>query len=358
MKETRVGSGEDVERDKRAEVLTRFLKFAREIAPFKGKKLEEIFANEEQKREFIKNLDIDGFIDLLSGVNGILRDRKKTDWSMDGKTVKLSSVLLGDAYVPPEQEDKPELLEKSLEGAQEMVELKRDIKDIALLLASCINAIHPFADGNGRTSRVIYLLTANDLNEDTIDKLKEALSQYGREKIDPNPGFVQYELDKLVDGEVGLDDLTRNPEGVSYMFASDEYIKGGSRSRIKNNQISEEDKILFHNFFYDHGKRRYFFLALLKFVLDKGLDVRKYIKKFGKRTNINADEVIEDIDQNGMDQIKQNYRNLKKRYVEILIDCMVHPEKEQYKVEHGGKVMSLKDYFQLKIQEEIENCKE
>ena len=82
-------------RDKRAEVLLRFLNTAENIEPFHDKKFETIFSDEEHKRDFIENLSAEEFSQLLNGLNGILRDKKKEDWEMDGETVALESMFLG-----------------------------------------------------------------------------------------------------------------------------------------------------------------------------------------------------------------------------------------------------------------------
>ncbi|HBR80609.1 TPA: hypothetical protein DEA21_03105, partial [Candidatus Uhrbacteria bacterium] len=145
-------------RERRAEVLLRFLNTAKNIEPFHGEKFEAIFSNEEHKRDFIENLSVEEFSQLLNGLNGVLRDKKKENWKMDGETVALESMFMGTGYVPPRQEDKPDLLAEVLETAKTMSQEGKNMEDIAMLVSSSLNAIHPYLDANGRTSRMIYLL--------------------------------------------------------------------------------------------------------------------------------------------------------------------------------------------------------
>ncbi len=75
----------------------------------------------------------------------------------------------------PVQEDKLDLLAKSLAGAKKMIAQNRTTEDIAILLSSLVTAIHPFVDGNGRTAKTILILLVKGFNENV---LKTILSDY------------------------------------------------------------------------------------------------------------------------------------------------------------------------------------
>ena len=51
----------------------------------------------------------------------------------------------------------------------------REFKDIALLISSSINAIHPYLDANGRMSRVIYVLLTNSSNVNSLSNTSSYL---------------------------------------------------------------------------------------------------------------------------------------------------------------------------------------
>ncbi len=339
---------EDGEREKRSQLLLRFVHLAENIEPFHGKKLEDIFSSEEDKRAFLEGLQEDEFVELLNGVNGILRGKNTDEWGMDGKSVALTSAMTGVGYVPPRQEDKPELLAKVLQSAKEMSRDRKDIKDIALLLSAALNAIHPYLDANGRTSRLIYTLLTKDFNTEAETELQQILGSDGREKVDINPGLVQFEIEDLIEKETGV----RNPEVNTYN------IRNISDRRIDfqfSKDISDQDK----NLFGDLLKNDYVFLFYSVFqYLQKNTDMEEYIYKYPKRTVIPMQLLTKNLTQEGLSKILQYYKELKKKYVEILIDSIAHPENERYQINHEGRSISLKDYFELKIREKADEIEE
>ncbi|MDP2789500.1 MAG: Fic family protein, partial [bacterium] len=160
------------------------------------------------------------FAELLDGVNGILRGKKKDEWGMDGETVALEGMMVGVGYVPPRQEDKSELLAKVLTSAKEMSRDGKNLKDIALLISSSLNAIHPYLDANGRTSRLIYTLLTKDFNDETKAELQGALGRDGRDKLDIDPGLIQHEINDLIEQEIGVRDTEINTDKITNLFGS------------------------------------------------------------------------------------------------------------------------------------------
>jgi hypothetical protein len=343
-------SNKDAEenREQRANILLRFLSIAKNIESFGDQSFETIFSDEEHKREFIENLSIEGFLQLLNGLNGILRNKKKEDWVMDGETVVLSGEFSGEAYIPPRQEDKIDLLEEVLLSAKTMSQEGMDLKDIALLVSSSVNAIHSYLDANGRTSRMIYLLLTKEFNAGTKEELKIVLSKEGSDKIDINPGLIQIEINELIKNDVGIDNLEINPKRIKNLF---------NLSLIKeiefNNEISEQDKKLFLEIYKTDG--RYLFWSVFEFFQNNsGLKINDFIQKFSNRSVILVDELVKNLNQEQFSQILQNYRNLKKKYVEKLIDSIANPDVEEYQIDEYGQKISLKNYFENRINEEQE----
>ena len=344
------------DREQRADEILRFLDTA-ENEFLHSQKFEEIFSNEENKRKFIENLSDEEFSELLNSINGILRGKEKEDWKMDGETVALIGAV--EDHVPPRQKDKPELLTKVLSAAKEMNQNKRDLKDIALLFSSSINAIHPYLDGNGRTSRLIYLLLTKDFKKDeTKMELKEVLSKYGSDKININPGFIGCEIDSLIENEIGIKDLEINKDNIR-RFSRKGLV--GDRQDIESNQeISETDKKLFFDFL--NKDYEYFFWSVFEYLQDNpDVNKEKYLKKIPNDTNhtvaISISILSKDLDNKIWNKIFQNYKNLKKRYVEKLIDCIANPNKEEYQIKIKGQKTSLKDCFENKIKEEQEEAR-
>ena len=339
---------EAIEREKRSEVLLRFLRSAENILPFHGRKMEDIFSSEEEKRAFLENLQETEFVELLDGVNGILRGKKKDEWGMDGETVALEAVMTGIGYVPPRQEDKPELLTEVLYSIKEMSRDGKNLKDIGLLVSSSLNAIHPYLDANGRTSRLIYSLLTKDFNDETKTELQEVLGRDGRDKLDIDPGLVQGKIDDLIEKEIGIKNPEVNTDKITNLF-------GAKRDFQFSEEISEEDKNLFGELLDKDDT--YLFLSVFQYLQKQG-DKEKYLRKFPERAAVPIELLSKNLTQEGLSQILQTYKELKKKYVETLIDSIAHPENEKYQIEHDGQQISLKDYFELRMKEKAEKIAE
>lgn len=333
-------------REQRAEVLLRFLNIAENIEPLRGQKFENVFSDEEHKREFVENLSAEEFSQLLNGLNGILRNKKKEDWEMDGETVALESIFMGTGYVPPRQEEKPELLTEVLETAKTMNREGRKIEDIALLISSSLNAVHPYLDANGRTSRMIYLLLTKNLDNEGKNELRAALSENGRDKVNIDPGLIQGELTDLIKNELGINSTQILPETVIGLWRENRGEELDFRGDIDENQ-----KKLFSELLKKDDE--YFFFAVKQY-LDSNTETGKYVKKFPRWSRVLVDDLAKDLSSEGVDQILTNYRNFKKEYVEKLIGCIANPNNEEYQLEIDGQKIPLKTYFENRIKKEQE----
>src|SRR3989339_170651 len=334
------------DRERRANVLLRFLSVAENIEPLHGKKFEAVFSDEEHKREFIENLSTEEFLQLLNGLNGILRDKKKEDWKMDGENVVLESMFWGIGYVAPRQEEKLELLTEILETAKTMSQEGRKMEDIALLFSSSLNAVHPYLDANGRTSRMIYLLLTKNLDDEGKKELRSALSKNGRDKVNIDPGLIQEELTNLIKKELGIN---------STQILSETVIGFWRRNRGEelefNGDIDENQKKLFLKLLKNDDE--YLFLAVKQY-LDSNIATGKYIKKFRDWSRVLVDDLVKDLSSKDIDQILTNYRNFKKKYIEKLIGCIANPNNEEYQLEIDRQKIPLKTYFENRIKNEQE----
>lgn len=337
-------------REQRADVLLRFLSIAKNIEPLHGQKFEAVFSDEEHKREFIKNLSAEEFLQLLNGINGILRDKKKEDWKMDGENVGVGgSVFTGLEYISPRQEDKAELLEKLLISVKEMSESGKDLKDVALAISAAINAIHPFIDGNGRTSRFLYFILSENYTSENEDRIRRALSKsasFDGAEFNINPSLIQAKIDELVDGDVGINNPEINTDKILGM------LRGTDEIEFKQ-EIDEKEKNLFKNL-YEIDKD-YLLLAVFNF-LSNNPDFNKdeCVQKRGRGAVVLAGSLSQELNQEQLSQILQNYRELKKKYVEKLIGSIASPDSEEYQVEEDGQKISLKTYFEGRIKKDQE----
>jgi len=331
-------------REQRADILLRFLNVSKNIEPLHGQKFETVFSDEEHKREFLENLSAEEFSQLLNGLNGILRNKKKEDWEMDGETVALESMFWGTGYVPPRQEDKSALLAEVLSSVKVMSQEGRDLKDVALVVSASLNAIHPYLDANGRTSRMIYLLLTKGFNAETKKEFQAVLSESGRDRVNIDPGLIQGEITDLIKKELGINSKEILPETVGGLWREKrgEDLEFGS-------DVEENQKKLFSELLRKDDE--YFFFAVKQYVDNNSLE-SKYIRNFPRFSRVLVEDLVKDLDSEGVNQILANYRNFKKEYVEKLIGCIADPNNEEYQVEIEGQKIPLKTYFENRIKDE------
>lgn len=222
-------------RQERAEKLVRFLD-----------KLgaQKYFDTLEHKQAFIKQLTFEDFTNLLTHINGIVRELSIGERQIY-QPVNVTAADEGwgaalgvkPSEMPPTK-DKPRLLEYAFNRAKEL----EDPRDVGLLAAASINAVHPFGDGNGRTSRLVYdLLNYNYAGSERDKKfLLAALSSEGRFITpDVDPSYLLY-------GSV-IDLIIK--EEFTKLGEADYYFLNRTRSRDVNvrTDLDEEtrDKLRF-----------------------------------------------------------------------------------------------------------------
>ena len=345
----------DENREQKSELLIRFMNQAKNIEAFQGKKIEEIFGNEENKREFINSLELENLVDLLNGTNGILRGKPREEWQMDGERVGVENAL--ETYLPPRPEDKEELLNNVLQSAKRMNTNNRDIKDLALLVSSSINSLHLYLDANGRTSRLTYLLlTEKYENLADNESLEKVLGKSGREEVDVNPHFIQVEIENLIREELGVKNNKINDKNIMMLWSEDPRIHYKWSDLKFNKNIDHRQANLITKLLEKDSRNMFF--AFFKYYKEHPDQIGEYLKEFPQRTNILVDKFVKDIKPEQLNEIINNYRESKKDFVNKLIDSIENPDKEEYQIKKHGNTTSIKDYFKKKIEEEKEKWKE
>lgn len=149
----------------------------------------EIFSTPEHSKNFLDSLDYNEFKKWVSLVNGLERGIPTSErGKVSDSHVQSENVLMGTevAYRPPHKEYRDKLLKEAFYKAQSL----EDPKLAGLTLGLSINAIHYFADGNGRTSRLVYALLAKgyDGSQDDQKYYSSLLEETkGRQVVYPNP---------------------------------------------------------------------------------------------------------------------------------------------------------------------------
>ena len=138
--------------------------------------------------ELKNELSFENFKEFLIRINGIARDIPISGRSTDGNTVYLSGF---DEALVPMHEQKEEILEDAFDSLD-----KIQPGDEAYMLPAVINAVHLFADGNGRTSRIMHTLLQSKNEEEFERNLRLAVGYEGRYNTsDINPGLVRVDIE-------------------------------------------------------------------------------------------------------------------------------------------------------------------
>ncbi|HSX28241.1 MAG TPA: Fic family protein [Candidatus Saccharimonadales bacterium] len=172
----------------------------------------------ESRLAYFQNLEFEEFIGLITTINESCtfdvneaidpndhRSRLIRSITIDEETGKQSEVRT--AYLAPPNDHRETLLREALATAQSL----NDIEQAATLTGLALSVIHPFQDGNGRTSRVLYgLLTQGyDGSETSKEYFRALSSQANKELVYFHPAsaqlpgrFVENEMRKM--GLTGL----------------------------------------------------------------------------------------------------------------------------------------------------------
>lgn len=338
------------ERDKRAEVITRLFDSASDIQGFGGRKFEEVFKDEPSKREFLARLSREDLVALVNGINGILRGKKKEDWGMDGGEVALVPGVQNpdNMVIPPREGDKLELFGELHEGMRTMIGDKRDIDDVALLLASCINEIHSYEDANGRTSRLVYTLLTEDFDDAGRRRIKNILGEDGSLYVDVNPGLVGRERNDIISSEIGLSDPAQNPENVTNLFDEQRWAE-----MTFQDGVADDVKKSFKAICKDAEYGLYAAFKLISKLPNRDL----FLKAYTGRSVILEGKLASELNKDQMNELIEEYWALKKRRAEMLIDLAVDPGKPEYQIETEEGEMSLLEYFKIRVKKEQEKNK-
>lgn len=337
-------------RERRGEVLQRLMVSARNIDGLDGKTIREVFNSESEntRRCLIDSLSDDQYLQLISGVNGILRGKEKENWKMDGEGVTAAGHEVVGAHIFPRHADKKDILVKTLQAAKEMNASGRELEDIGMLLGSLLVETHPFADGNGRTSRFVYSMVKDGISTDNTEKLKVLLGEDGRDELDMALSKI-YIDDLFYKKYANLDLSTGVGEnqvvGVSVDNDSTPFGKLSFPEGVP--QITQESIIQ-----AGRNDNALFTVALFLFVQQNpAVDYKSCIKDYGERGRFLVQKFFTIVSLRQIEEIEDIYWSIKKKYTEDMIDIFANPDKPEYKIQRKGEEMRMIDYFKKRISE-------
>jgi hypothetical protein len=285
-----------------------------------------------------KNNNFDTFKSFITKINGIARDIPIKKRNFDGKSVVITGGLLNETVLPPQYEDKEELLKFAFESAEKLNNV-----DKAYLMSVVINSLHMFNDGNGRVSRIINLLLTAESKESFDQDLEKALGADGRyDAYDINPRLIDFEVESEVLKHHGWS-FEYNETGHRHIFH--DTLKGGIASaqygKVDYTTKSGEYIKKYHNL--AGSDIEYILTATLEALSEKKYEAILWNKKLispVKMQELSEDEWM---------KIFSNYRNLKKEHVKILIDIFKNPTVYR---NPNNQEETLKDFFIRRVKEE------
>lgn len=304
--------------------------------------------------EKLEGVSFDGYKDFLIRLNGIARDIPIQKRTFDGQGVQLKG-FMSEAF-PPRDENKEELLEYSYNKIGSI----KNKGDEAYMLASVVNAVHLFEDGNGRTSRILYTLLSSPTKEEFKNQLKLALSTDGRyDTHDINPGLINYDIEELVlkNHHWEFRD-TKDGEKVSFKIGEvntlvtiDDYDENFSYNEEKIEESEEEAKKLVELF----DKNNPYLVTAVCEVLNKKDLLQSVLLKQGSdayvvKERISPRKMQSVLEKEDWENIFSKFYELDCEQVKILVDMFVEPE--GYK--SVNKNTPLRDIFIEKINKEFE----
>lgn len=151
----------------------------------------EMGALPNDRLNWLMQQDWASFGGTLKEINSITRNLNPVEHTFDGKYVVAGTI--GGSF-PPDQEDKIALLDTLITAAQQHIERQRQdnvdpqtiLNEVAVSIPAVVNKLHLFADGNGRTSRLLRMVL-RDADQITPEKVEAAVRSDGFDRYDATP---------------------------------------------------------------------------------------------------------------------------------------------------------------------------
>ena len=330
----------------------------------------ELRKDDNEFNNWMEKVSYEDFSSYLVRLNGILRDIPIKDRNIDGKNVELLSLTFDESlirYLPPQPDKKGVLMEQTFEAVKKI----DNNNDRALLMYYAIQAIHPFADGNGRTGRLFYEIVSDngksitkenlsrllDHNDSGNDGIGEGRDIFSKKVLEPNRAY--YYINREVAKAVLGDDLLRE---YGKLIADGLYIGSGYLPK-EISGLSEEEIKLAIKIIGEADVQNFSFrnLVLIKLLTEKNVlpdyqsqeDVllekthNVTPEDIGKKMLIfDAEKVVDDLTREDVKRLIEIHRAIKTKFMETMIDIFANPNQHQIKNEQGEDI-PIKDLFTL-----------
>lgn len=178
--------------------------------------VQEMGEQPEQRLEWLMQQTGESFGNSLLHLNSTVRGLNHEAHDFDGDGVQAGMVA---GSIPPDQEDKITLLGELMDSTKQHIARQMEngedpqtiMTEIAVAIPTVVNKLHLFADGNGRTSRMLRMVL-RDGDQITPEKVDTLVNKKSIEKYDTTPGgpietsIMRYMRAKNGAGELSVTD--------------------------------------------------------------------------------------------------------------------------------------------------------
>lgn len=280
---------------------------------------EEIYETPEIALQNLREMDYSTFESMLVRINGIVRDTDVHERGFDGGGfIKTENALTRSAtidYVPPLPEHRQDLLEEAFAVAKTV-----DYPDeAATLLGLSINAIHPFNDGNGRTSRFVYTLLSRgyDGSDEAREYYESVLRNVeGRQVLDINPEkfSLEWKLKRKVVSKLAKEqNIDVTPSRLHGGFETNDFESQSPLNLICNKSVSRDQRA---KLFMVLNGGVSGVEAFMNFFAQQEIATKDYANEYGA---ISVSETVPSLSNDDIETIFNLFGTAKKEFVQELI---------------------------------------
>ena len=181
--------------------------------------VQEMGEQPQERLDWLMQQTGESFGAVLLHVNSTSRGLSLEKHSFDGEGIQAGSL---DGSIPPDQKDKITLLSELVTASQRHIATQTEqgedaqtiMSQLAVAIPTVVNKLHLFADGNGRTSRMLRMVM-RDGDQITPEKVETLVLKSGHEKYDTTPATAV---------ELSVMDYMRNVNGTSEIIVSRDVV--------------------------------------------------------------------------------------------------------------------------------------